>query len=81
MAILLIAYIIGTTALGGVYYQEIQFNYWWSGSLFGFGAGSALYYVILVPLFGLRSDFTSLSEVNRVLRDTNNWVTPWHIAS
>lgn len=72
MAILLIAYIIGTTALGGIYYQEIQFNYWWSGSLFGFVAGSAFYYVVLVPLFGLHSDLTSLSEVKRALRHANN---------
>lgn len=72
MAILLIAYIIGTTALGGIYYQEIQFNYWWSGSLFGFGGGAAFYFVVLVQLFDLRSDFTSLSEVKRLLRNTDN---------
>ncbi|EGQ9696263.1 hypothetical protein [Vibrio diabolicus] len=72
MAILLIAYIIGTTALGGIYYQEIQFNYWWSGSLFGFGAGAAFYNVVLVPLFALRSDLVSLSEAKRLLRNTNN---------
>lgn len=72
MALLLIAYIVGTTTLGGVFYQELQFSHMWSGCFFGFGAGSAFYYVVLVPLFNLRSDFRTLYEVNRVLRDNTN---------
>ncbi|HGE6114201.1 TPA: hypothetical protein ACGG8C_001976 [Vibrio cholerae] len=68
MAILLIAYIIGTVALGGIYYQEIHFNHWWQGCLFGFGFD----FVILVPLFDLRSDAASLFEVKRLLRNTDN---------
>lgn len=72
MAILLIAYIIGTVALGGIYYQEIHFNHWWQGCLFGFGFGASFCFVILVPLFDLRSDAASLFEVKRLLRNTDN---------
>lgn len=69
MSYLLVAYVVVTSILGGMYYHELQFNHWWTGFLGGFGIGSAFYFIVVVPLCELLCDIEILYEENHLLRN------------